>query len=28
MRIFDRPSGYGGCTLKPVIGVAIFWPTG
>jgi len=24
MGAFDRPSGYGGCTLKPVIGVAIF----
>jgi len=23
---FERRSAYGGCTLKPVVGVAIFWP--
>jgi hypothetical protein len=22
---FERPSAYGGCTLKPITGEAIFW---
>ncbi|HEY8708179.1 MAG TPA: hypothetical protein VIM34_09290 [Burkholderiaceae bacterium] len=26
MNISERPSAYGGCTLKPVAGVAIIWP--
>jgi hypothetical protein len=25
MSSFERPSSYDGCTLKPVIGVAVFW---
>ena len=28
MNIFERPSAYGGCPLKPGVGVAIFWPMG
>lgn len=23
--MFERPSAYGSCTLKPGVGVAIFW---
>jgi hypothetical protein len=26
MVTFDTPSPNGGCTLKPVVGAAIFWP--
>jgi len=26
MSTFERPSAYGGCTLEPVVGVAIFCP--
>lgn len=25
---FEFPLAYGGCTLRPVADVAIFWPTG
>ena len=25
---FERPSRYDGCTLKPVVGVAVFWQIG
>jgi hypothetical protein len=28
MSTFERPSAYGDCTLKPVVGVALFWPIG
>jgi len=28
MIAFDRPSSYGRCTLRPVIGVPILWPIG
>ena len=26
MSTFERPSAYDGCTSKPAVGVAIFWP--
>jgi hypothetical protein len=26
MSTFERPSAYDGCTSKPVVGAAIFWP--
>jgi len=26
MSTFEWPSAYGGCTLNPVVGVAILWP--
>ena len=28
MSTFEWSSAYGGCTLRPVVGVAIFWPMG